>query len=241
MRVRTVTLSPADEYERRPGQTETIPDALAAMILSRRTRVQVTLKGVTIRDGAEKRTYWHPDSPLCNAIGDGETRRVVAVWSTQDTTKIHLLDDQGRYLETLPEKGKVAWFSQEGAAELAGHRRVISRVYDHLQRLHQGESIDAVECARIAREEAENVQRATMNFEPPASTRAGQRDADLSPTAEAIAEGTNRIAQAEARTAERRREVDAVFDRGGAPGASRVESSRVESPARRAVYDPFDI
>jgi hypothetical protein len=242
MRLRTVKNSPAEEYSARPGAVESIPDALAAMILSRKARVEVGTKGVTITEGGTKRKYWHPDSPLCNRIGDGEKRRVVAVWNSQDTSRVHLLDEQGRYLETLPEKGRVAWFDREaGATELAGHRRVVSRVYDHLQRLHEGESISAIERKRIAAEEAEMVQRATMNFSAPeptaedaaAAMAARRAGGSRMETAEAVATADSRMTQAQATTTHRRQSADALMERETAP----PKRSREVAEA----YDPFDI
>lgn len=232
LRVRQVTLSPHEEYQRRPGEVETIPDALAALILSKKARVEVGLRGVTLEIEGTKRTYWHPDSPLCHRIGDGEKRRVFAVWARQDASKIHLLDEQGRYLETLPEKGRVAWFSEEGADELAAHRRTISRVYDHLQRLHQGDSITAAERTRLAAAEAEQVLRATASFPAPESTHRDQREATPAPVAEAAARGAARLDTAARRTATARTEADALLERRGR------QAETVDLPA---VYDPFDL
>jgi hypothetical protein len=236
MRLRVVTLSPAEEYVRREGVTEAIPDALVALILSRKTRVQVTMAGVKITEGKVKRVYWHPDSPLCNRIGDGETLRVFAVWNRQDDSRIHLMSDDGRYLETLPEKGKAAWFDHEqGAKIIADSRRAITRVYHHLQSVHEGESITAVERAQRNKEAAETVLRATMNFEAPQAAATG-RTAEESPALAALERANRGTAEAQATAAETRRAADAHFDRPVAP-------ARELSPAlqRADVYDPFDV
>jgi hypothetical protein len=241
MKLRTVTLSPREEYGRRPGATETIPDALAAMILSRKTRVEVTLKGVTVREGTLRRRYWHADSPLCNRIGSGETMRVFAVWNRLDPSRIHLLTDDGRYLETLPEEGKAVWFDrEEGAKELANHRRTISRVYDHLQRVHDTDSEAAVDRARSNAAAAETVLRTTMNFEAPEAAMqeaAGpvatkRRGTSRMETAEAIAAADRGTTRVQAEAAQRRNEVDAFFDR---------ERPRARETRPVATYDPFDV
>lgn len=165
VRTRFVTLSPAEEYARRAGETEPIPDALAAMILSKKTRVQVTGKGVKIthKDWPRPTTrkFWHADSALCNDLAQATPRQVWAIWNPQDLSCIHLLDDAGRYLETLPAEELGDFMDAEKTNRLlADQRRQINRMTAHLEALHAPD-IDA-EIERTAHNHAEMLRAVTV-------------------------------------------------------------------------------
>jgi 1,2-phenylacetyl-CoA epoxidase PaaB subunit len=228
MRTRRVTLSPAEEYQARPGETELIPDALAALILSRKAFVEVGSKGVTLnrKELGGKRRYWHPDSPLCNHIGKAEKRKIIAVWNDLDPSCIHLMSVEGRYLETLPAETMPAMLDNEALSkELAAHRRVHARHHEHLRRLHAEDSLAALESARNNTTE---IQRA-VTIMPAEAT--GQRDAAPSDLAASVESGDRRIKAGQATHAAHRREADASFN---------LPRPRQQTPSE-TILDPFDI
>lgn len=230
MRTRRVTLSPAEEYQARPGETELIPDALAALILSRKAFVECGAKGVLLnrKELGGKRRYWSPDSPSCSRIGNGEKQKLIAVWNDLDQDFIHLMSVDGRYIETLPCETMPAMLDQAALSkELASHRRVHARHHEHLKRLHSDDSHAALESARNNTAE---IQR-TITTLPAEATN--QRDASASPVAAGIEAGASRIKSAQATHAEHRRSADAAFD-------SPPTNKRSNTPAE-AILDPFDI
>ena len=230
LRTRKVTLSPAEEYAARAGNTETIPDALASLILCRKAFVEAGAKGVTInrKDIGGKRRYWHPDSIVCNRIGSGEKLKVIAIWNSLDTDIIHLMTAEGRYIESLPSETMPAMLDNAALSkELASHRRVHQRHHEHLQRLHADDSLGAVESARANTAE---IQRA-ITIIPTADT-AGQRDAESSDLATAVDRGQSRVKQGQVNAANVRREAAAILDR---PKARQTE------PLAEIFLNPYDI
>lgn len=231
MRIRQVTLSPSEEYAARPGQVETIPDALAALILSRKTFVEIGPRGVTIdrKELGGRRRFWHADSPLCNEIGNGEKRRVVAVWNSLDLSCIHLFNTDGRYLETLPAENQPAVFDQQALSnELAEHRRVHERHRAHLQRLHADDSIAALESARANTAEIKRV----VTILPAEGVDSGE--AQPTPDAIAAERGGAHVRQRIAEHARLRNQADAIFDRP-------LRRDQPEAVPASKPWDPFDI
>lgn len=71
IRLRSVAVSPHEEYQLRPGQVRPISNDLAAAILSRKGRVEITLKGIVVDrvDMGGRNTFWHEDSILSGILG----------------------------------------------------------------------------------------------------------------------------------------------------------------------------
>jgi hypothetical protein len=147
LRLRHITLSPDAEYALRPGETRPIPNELIALILSRKGRADITAKGVVIDRPADigKRVYYHPDSGVLNDMSF-RTRKLFYVFNPQDPTLIHLLDETGTYIESLPEKATPGALDNAALQkEYAGTQRHIRRMADHLQRVHRPDSDAALE------------------------------------------------------------------------------------------------
>lgn len=148
MRIRKVTLSPADEYEIRGGNPRPISFELAAMLLYKRGKAEVTPRGITIKSkelGDKK--YWHPDSRVLNDLSLRKMK-VFYVRNTLDLTLLHLLDENGSYLETLPLDESVEFFNTEQTeAAHAKKQRQINRLASHMQRTHKVDSDEALERA----------------------------------------------------------------------------------------------
>lgn len=238
MRTRQVTLSPAEEYLRREGEVETIPDAMAALILSRKTFVQATHKGVDIKsvEVGGRRRYWHPDSIVCNRIGSGESLRVLALWSPLDLSKIHLMTERGEYIETLPaEVQPDALDSESLASELAKHRRAHHRLADHLRTLHAEDSQTELDNARANTAAVQRVV-SILPVELP-----DQGEAEPSRAAAAVERGGVSAANRIARVKSAKRRADEFFDQGGrgdfdpAPAPSRSVRPAVVT----TLHDPF--
>lgn len=190
LRLRPVTVSPAEEYELRPGTVRPISNELAAAILSRKGRAEFTLKGIVIdrADMGGRNTYYHPDSILCNDLATRE-RKLYYVVNPHQKDIAHILDENGCYLETLPIKERPAVLDSEAQARVAaGHRRQIDRAAARLQQLHGKDTAAKLEeLAANSREMQRVVQTLpAANAQPaqPARSKHG----------EAAAAGAQRIA-----------------------------------------------
>jgi hypothetical protein len=223
MKLRKVSLSPLEEYARRDGNVRPISDALAACILSFKGRAEVNAKGVKIDRktfGVEK-VFWHPDSIICSDLGSRERKWIYFI-NRNKPDRIHLFDDQGRYIETLPEKTMPAALDLEAQAKsIADDKRAIARNARHLQNLHGTETWDKVEEMRRNREAT---TRYVQTLDAPAS-------APRQPAAEPVAGGTaERLVRAD-------RQIDQAIERhqsaaefGRALGTQRGSSRPVAAP-----------
>ncbi len=182
MKLRKVCISPLEEYARREGSVRPISDALAACILSFKGRAEVNAKGVKIDRkifGVEK-VYWHVDSIICSDLSARERKWIYFI-NRNKPDRIHLFDDQGRYIETLPEKFMPAALDLEAqAASIAQDKRAIARNARHLQNLHGEETWEKVEEMRHNREAT---TRYVQTLDAPESV-------ERQPTAEPVAGGT---------------------------------------------------
>lgn len=189
LRLRPVTVSPAEEYALRAGTVRPISNDLAAAILSRKGRAEVTLKGIVVdrTDMGGRATYWHPNSILCNDLTNRD-RKLFYVINIHQRDIVHVLDSAGCYLESLPikERPEVLNTAQQAKAA-ADHKRQIGRVAAHLQQLHGKDTAERLEeLAANSRE----MQRVVQTLPAPSATPAQPA---RSPMGEAIAGGTRRI------------------------------------------------
>lgn len=154
MKLRQVSVSPLEEYARREGVVRPISDAVAACILSFKGRAEVNAKGVKIDRkvfGAEK-VFFHPDSIICSDLSSREKKWWYFI-NRNKPDRIHLFDESGRYIETLPEKFMPAALDLQAQAKaIADDKRVIGRNAAHLQRLHGEDTWEKVEEMRHNRE-----------------------------------------------------------------------------------------
>ncbi len=168
LRLRKVKLSPAEEYTQRPGNPRPIPMSLAAMILSKTGKAEVKPKGVLVdRTDIGRAYFWHADSRLCNDLSH-RNRKVIYVYTALQPDLIHCLDEKGRYIETLPRATQVDAFDVEGSqAAHAAKARQISRVAEHMQRIHQPDSDAALAAAS---HNAMEMQRVVQAMPAPVAT-----------------------------------------------------------------------
>lgn len=222
LRLRKVNVSPAEEYTLRAGEVAPVSDAIAAVILSKKGRATISLKGVVIdrADLGGKRSYWHPDSRLCNDLSARE-RKLWYVINPQAPSVIHLLDETGRYLESLPQKDRPEVLNTEQqAAEMAKCQRQIRRVAEHLQRLHQPDTDAALDAAR---HNAATMTRFVQTLPAAPSTHVNRLTA--SPVADRLA------AAARDTAADRQTYRPLTKPRAGTPTAEEILLSRTRTPA----------
>jgi hypothetical protein len=146
LRLRKVKVSPHQEYALRAGEVRPISDSLAALICSRKGRAEIGPKGITVerKDIGGKRIYHHVDSVLCNDLSQRE-RKIYYVLNSLKPEVIHLLDDTGRYLESLPEKAQPGVLDNAAQAiEYADQKRQVNRLARHLQELHGEDTKEAI-------------------------------------------------------------------------------------------------
>jgi len=190
LRTRKVKVSPHQEYAMRPGEVRPIGDALAALICCRKGRAEIGPKGISVerKDIGGKRIYHHVDSVLCNDLSQRE-RKIFYVLNSLKPDIIHLLDDTGRYIESLPEKFQPGVLNvEEQQKELRDQKRQVSRLARHLQDLHGKDTEEAI--ATLARN-ADTMKGivqvlGTTNAQP-------VREAAPSPIGERVAAGERRI------------------------------------------------
>lgn len=146
LKLRKIKVSPHEEYTLRTGDARPISDALASLICCRKGRAEIGPKGITVerKDIGGKRIYHHPDSRLCNDLSQRE-RKIFYVLNSLKPDIIHLLDDSGRYLESLPEKFQPGVLNtEEQKREYQDQKRQFSRVARHLQELHGEDTKQAI-------------------------------------------------------------------------------------------------
>lgn len=243
LKLRKVAISPAREYAMRDGDVRPISNAMAAMILSRCGKVELTPKGITITRAelGGRRRYGHPDHPLCNDFATAEKRFVIYAINIHCPECVHILSLDGRYLGTLPEQGKVAVFDADATAQhIAGQKRQIDRLAKHMQRLHAPDSERAaaaaahnvVEMGRIVQSlAAADVQASAMDAETPTANRM-----DRKASAHKAAAQDRAAAAAEARAALILTRKDAVLTCKDGPEFSR-ESAPSGHTDRRPSFD----
>lgn len=151
LRIRKVAVSPHQEYAMRPGEVRPISDSLAALICCRKGRAEIGPKGISVerKDIGGKRIYHHVDSLLCNDHSR-RGRKVFYVLNSLKPDVIHLLEDNGSYIESLPEKAMPGFGDTKSLEkELRDQKRQVSRLARHLQDLHGKDTEEAI--ATLAR------------------------------------------------------------------------------------------
>jgi len=159
-RERLVTNDPAREFAARPGAVRALPDEIAAIILARQEHREVTREGVTV-DG---RKFWHENSITC-ATKAGTKEKVLVTYNRYKPEIIHVLTNDGAYVESIPEKGKAEFFDPATTQkQLGAVRRDQARAMDRMKELH---GPDTLETLQRERENLARMQRCVSTFESP--------------------------------------------------------------------------
>jgi hypothetical protein len=192
LKLRTVAVSPHEEYLLRPGEVRPIANELAAAILSKKGRAEITLKGIVV-DRVElggRNIYWHEDSIVCNDLS-ARDRKIYYVLNPLLPDIVHLLTDQGAYIESLPLKFKPEVLNtDQQAAEVAKQNRQIGRAASRLQELHGNSTKE-----RIAELQANSreMQRVVQTLPAPCTPGAPPMQPARSAVGEQVAAGARRI------------------------------------------------
>jgi hypothetical protein len=189
LRTRAVTVSPAEEYRLRPGEVRPISNALAAAILSFKGRAIVGNKGVTVdrKDIGGRYVYFHEHSVTLNDFASRE-KKLFYVINRQTPEVLHLLDESGCYIESLPLRERPAVLDTEAQAEqLRQHKAVINRAASRLQQLH-GE--DTREALQTLADNSREMQRVVQTLPAACSEPAAPLQPSRNGSAETIAEVT---------------------------------------------------
>mgnify|MGYP007055105061 CR=1 FL=1 len=147
LRLRHVTVSPAEEYQMRSGEVRPISNELASAILSFKGRAKVENKGVVVerKDIGGKFTYFHEDSIVINDFSIRE-KKLFYVNNRMVPDVLHLLDETGAYIESLPLRDRPAVLDVEAQAEqLRQNKTIINRAAKRLQDLHAEDTREALE------------------------------------------------------------------------------------------------
>lgn len=147
LRLRKVTVSPQEEYQLRAGEVSPISDELAAAILSFKGRAVIANKAVVVdrKDIGGKWKYFHEDSVTLNDFSSRE-RRLFYVINRQAPDILHLLDESGAYIESLPLRESPAVLDQKAQQEqLRQNKAVVNRAAQRLQALHAEDTAEALE------------------------------------------------------------------------------------------------
>ena len=200
-RFRKTTRSPFEEMQSRMsrGTMQPVPDALAALIMQEKRSVKVEPNGFAFEIDCASHRYWSADSRTCHPSNVGQ--KVLISFDRDNLDCVYVMSDDGRYVETIPEAEKVAWFDPALDEKIREQRRVAQHVHQGMKRTH---------AATTKREHyrtkanAEAVQ-AVNEFRPPAPP--ARPDAqDAPPRRFAVAEETH-AAQETMRQSKRRFET----------------------------------
>jgi len=228
LRARNVAVSPAEEYALRDGEVQPIADSLAALILSCNGRCEVSLKGVKIdRDEiGGVRHYHHADSIVCNDLSLRE-RKMFYCLNRLDPSIVHILDETGRYIETLPERGTPGVLDNAAQAkEYALNQTIKKRAARHLQQIHGKDTADLLQRARENAAEMTRVVQ-ILPGEAPAPT--------VEPAPSAVGD---RVQQGAAKINNFRKSEKAAIELGRAISASRGSRWDDESTSRTTPPQP---
>lgn len=137
-RYRKVPRSPDEEFRYRVQKHGTpihFSQAVIALVLQKQSFAEVGPSGVSITYQKAKYKFWHENSPTCcNKRGE----KVLCTYDPDDMSFIHVLTEDGIYVESIPQKNKIAWFDDAAMkSELQKKQRSINRDMKHFQEIHK--------------------------------------------------------------------------------------------------------
>lgn len=168
LRLRTVAVSPHEEYQLRGGSVRPISNELHAAILSRKGRAEITPKGIIVerKDMGGRNVFWHEDSIVCNDLAARE-RKIFYVVNPLQPDIVHLLTDEGAYIESLPLKSRPEVLNvEQQAEEMRRQQTFISRATRRLQQIH---GADTAERLREMQANSAEMQRVVQTLPAPAA------------------------------------------------------------------------
>ncbi len=236
-RLREVTNDPATEFQNRPGLTKPLADEIVALILFRKEWRDVGRDGITVNNVK----FWSENSITIAAADTEEKRRkkVLITYNRHEPNIIHVLTDDGAYVESIPAKTLVPWFDAEATEkQLGAVRRDHARTTERLVDLHGADSLAAL---ATAQSNVTRMHHAVDTFEKPASTEACPTldrletpDRESTPTMGAgRASSAELIQQAETQASRAQTQRQAAVKRRKSVNVAQelLKTDRVEAPA----------
>jgi hypothetical protein len=149
-RFRKVRRSPDEEFGARVerfGAPARMAESVVALILQKQKFVQVTRNGIGFEWNTDKYQFWHENSATClNKVGE----KVLVTFDPDEMSAVHVLTEDGRYVETVPQKGKVAWFDDEAMKKaLESKARALNADVARFRGIHRATTEEKV--ARVTR------------------------------------------------------------------------------------------
>lgn len=193
LRLRPVTVSPHEEYLLRSGEVHPISNELAAAILSMKGRAIIGNKGVVVdrKDIGGRYVYFHEHSVTLNDFASRE-RRLFYVINRQTPEVLHLLDETGCYIESLPLRDRPAVLDNEAQQEqLRQNKAIVNRAASRLQSLHAEDTREALDTLAANSRE---MQRVVQTLPAACSEPAPPVQPSRNGSAETIAEVTRETA-----------------------------------------------
>jgi len=178
-RLRKVTNDPAREYAQRPGEVEKLPNAIAALILSKQGFSKVSRNGIRIEGVTEKPlVFWHENS-VTIAEKAGTNDKVLWTLNRLQPDVLHILGKDGEYIETIPLETKAEWFNQEHLHKVLGSkRRSQQRIIDRVAALHLPDSEAAVDAATANDAAMKSIVHTFPHDRSPSPAKAGPERID---------------------------------------------------------------
>jgi hypothetical protein len=148
-RLREKTNDPLTEYGQRPGQVERLPDSVAAIILCKSGASVVRRHEISVTLNKTEYIFKSADSLVLRAK-NGTDEKVVWLVNRMRPDVLHLLTNDGRYIESVPLKGEAQWFSNDDESQraLSDAKRSIGHDLADMKELHGIDTAKAVEDAR---------------------------------------------------------------------------------------------
>lgn len=168
-RLRRVTNDPASEYAARLGAVAPLPNSVAALILCKKGWAKIERHQIKVTLDGEDFVFTSRDSVVI-AAKNGTGERVLWALNRRAPDLLHLLTNDGRYVESVPRKGEAQWFSQDAASgnAYAEAQAMIQRDARRLRDLHASDTTTAAETAQ---QNAAEVHRIVQTFPSAAPER----------------------------------------------------------------------
>lgn len=168
-KLRSRTNDPAREYAQRGGEVRRLPDSIAALILSKKGWAKIERHQIKVTLDGEDLFFASRDS-LVIAAKNGTGERVLWVMNRRAPDVLHLLTDDGRYIESVPRKGEATWFDH-GAASQAAHADATAQIQRDARRLQELHRPDTEAAAAAAQHNAAQTRRLIQTFPVPGHDR----------------------------------------------------------------------
>ena len=169
-RLREKTNDPLTEYGQRPGQVERLPDSVAAIILCKSGASVVRRHEISVTLHKKEYIFKSADSLVLRAK-NGTDEKVVWLVNRMRPDVLHLLTNDGRYIESIPLKGEAQWFSNDDESQraLTDAKRSIGHDLADMKELH---GIDTAKAVEDARYNSAQIHTITRSFPTPDASNA---------------------------------------------------------------------